>query len=99
MRKSPSPATFDAAARPLYKFPPRPGSVDKLQTDAQDFMAKLDRLPLDSIGERLDQDVGDLGTTLHLLNTKTLPALSDTTADSARCEEPEARSIRMPRWK
>ena len=81
--KSPSPATFDTAARPLL-IPTAPGSVDKLQTDAADFMAKLNRLPLDSIGRRLDQDVGDLGTTLHLLNTKTLPALSDTLADSRK---------------
>ena len=81
--KSPSPATFDTAARPLL-IPTAPGSVDKLQTDAGEFMAKLNRLPLDSIGKHLDQDVGDLGTTLHLLNTKTLPALSETLADSRK---------------
>ena len=81
--KSPPPATFDTAARPLL-IPTAPGSVDKLQRDLEDFVAKLDRLPLDSIGRRLDQDVGDLGTTLQLLNTKTLPALSDTLADSRK---------------
>jgi paraquat-inducible protein B len=58
--------------------------VDKLQNDVGDFVAKLDRLPLDSIGKRLDQDVGELGTTLQLLNTKTLPGLSDTLADSRK---------------
>ena len=81
--KSPPPATFDAEARPLL-IPTAPGSVDKIQRDVADFVAKLDRLPLDSIGRRLDQDVGDLGTTLQLLNTKTLPALSDTLADSRK---------------
>ena len=45
-------------------------------------MAKLDRLPLDSIGKRLDRDVGELGSTLEFLNTKTLPGLTDTMADS-----------------
>jgi paraquat-inducible protein B len=81
--KSPPAATFDAAARPIL-IPTAPGSVDKLQGDLEDFVAKLDRLPLDSIGRRLDQDVGDLGTTLQLLNTKTLPSLSDTLADSRK---------------
>jgi paraquat-inducible protein B len=81
--KSPPAATFDIAARPLL-IPTAPGSVDKLQGDLEDFVAKLDRLPLDSIGRRLDQDVGDLGTTLQLLNTKTLPGLSDTLADSRK---------------
>jgi paraquat-inducible protein B len=39
-------------------------------------------LPLDSIGKRLDRDVGELGSTLEFLNTKTLPGLTDTMADS-----------------
>ena len=81
--KSPPAATFDTAARPLL-IPTAGGSVDKLQKDVEDFVAKLDRVPLDSIGKRLDQDVGELGTSLQLLNTKTLPALSDTLADSRK---------------
>jgi len=81
--KSPPAATFDTSARPLL-IPTAPGSVDKLQNDVGDFVAKLDRLPLDSIGKRLDQDVGELGTTLQFLNTKTLPGLSDTLADSRK---------------
>lgn len=81
--KSPPAATFNTSARPIM-IPTAPGSVDKLQNDLGDFVAKLDRLPLDSIGKRLDQDVGELGTTLQLLNTKTLPGLSDTLADSRK---------------
>ena len=81
--KSPPATTFDTSARPLM-IPTAGGSVDKLQKDVEDFVAKLDRLPLDSLGQRLDQDVGELGTTLQLLNTKTLPALSDTLADSRK---------------
>ena len=81
--KSPPAATFDASARPIM-IPTAGGSVDKLQNDVGDFVAKLDKLPLDSIGKRLDQDVGELGTTLQLLNTKTLPGLSDTLADSRK---------------
>jgi paraquat-inducible protein B len=81
--ESPPAATFDTSARPLL-IPTVGGSVDKLQKDVGDFVAKLDRLPLDSIGKRLDQDVGELGATLQLLNTKTLPGLSDTLADSRK---------------
>jgi paraquat-inducible protein B len=91
--RSPPAATFDTSARPLL-IPTVGGSVDKLQTDAEDFVAKLNRLPLDSIGKRLDQDVGELGDTLQLLNTKTLPGLSDTLADSRKAlQGPAARSI------
>ena len=84
--KSPPVAAFDVAARPLL-IPTAGGSVDKLQSDVGDFVAKLDRLPLDSIGKHLDQDVGELGDTLQLLNTKTLPGLSDTLADSRKVLE------------
>ncbi len=81
--KSPPAIAFDASARPLL-IPTAGGAVDKIQKDIGDFVAKLDRLPLDSIGKRLDQDVGALGTTLQLLNTNTLPGLSDTLADSRK---------------
>jgi paraquat-inducible protein B len=81
--RSPPAVTFDTAARPLM-IPTAGGTVDKLQNDVGDFVAKLDRLPLDSIGKRLDRDVGELGDTLQLLNTKTLPGLSDTLADSRK---------------
>ena len=81
--KAPPAANFDTSARPLM-IPTVAGSVDKLRKDVEDFVAKLDRLPLESIGRRLDQDVGELGTTLQLLNTKALPGLSDTLADSRK---------------
>ena len=81
--KSPPSVAFDTSARPLL-IPTAGGSVDKIQSDVGDFVAKLNRLPLDSIGKRLDQDVGELGSTLQLLNTKTLPGLSDTLADSRK---------------
>jgi paraquat-inducible protein B len=84
--KSPSVATFDVSARPLL-IPTAGGSVNKLQNDVQDFVAKLERLPLDSIGKRVDRDVGELGDALQLLNTKTLPGLSDTLADSRKVLE------------
>jgi paraquat-inducible protein B len=84
--KAPPVAAFDVSARPLL-IPTAGGSVDKLQSDVGDFVAKLDRLPLDSIGKHLDQDVGELGDTLQFLNTKTLPGLSDTLADSRKVLE------------
>ena len=84
--KSPPVASFDVSARPLL-IPTAGGSVDKLQNDVEDFVAKLDRLPLDSIGKHLDQDVGEVGDTLRLLNTQTLPGLSDTLADSRKALE------------
>jgi paraquat-inducible protein B len=79
--KSPPAATYDATVRPLL-IPTVPGTFDKLQQQVGAIVARLDRLPLDSIGKGLDHDIQQLGTTLQLLNTSTLPKASDALTDA-----------------
>jgi paraquat-inducible protein B len=81
--KGAPPVAFDVAARPLL-IPTTPGSVEKIQRQLGEFVAKLDRLPLDSIGKGLDRDVTALGKTLDLLNNSTLPNTSDTLLDARK---------------
>ncbi len=70
-------------ARPLL-IPTAPGTVDRIQRQVGEFVAKLDRLPLDSIGKGLERDVTQLGKTLELLNTSTLPNTSATLLDARK---------------
>jgi paraquat-inducible protein B len=79
--KSVPPAAYDATSRPLL-IPTTPGTFDKLQGQVGAIVARLDRLPLDSIGKGLDHDIQQLGTTLQLLNTSTLPKASDALTDA-----------------
>jgi paraquat-inducible protein B len=79
--KSASAAAYDATGRPLL-IPTVPGTFDKLQQQVGTIVARLDRLPLDSIGKGLDNDIQQLGTTLQLLNTSTLPKASDALLDA-----------------
>jgi paraquat-inducible protein B len=81
--KSVPPAAYDVSARPLL-IPTATGTVNRLQAQIGDFVTKLDRLPLDSIGKGLDHDVAQLGATLQLLNTSTLPNASATLSDARK---------------
>jgi paraquat-inducible protein B len=74
-------AAYDPTSRPLL-IPTVPGTFDKLQSQVGTIVARLDRLPLDSIGKGLDHDIQQLGTTLQLLNTSTLPKASDALTDA-----------------
>jgi paraquat-inducible protein B len=75
------PAAYDPMVRPLV-IPTVPGTFDKLQSQVGTIVARLDRVPLDSIGKGLDQDIQQLGTTLQLLNTSTLPKAGDALTDA-----------------
>ncbi len=79
--KSAPAAAYDPAVRPLV-IPTVPGTFDKLQGQIGAIAARLDRLPLDSIGKGLDRDIQQLGTTLQLLNTSTLPKAGDALTDA-----------------
>jgi paraquat-inducible protein B len=79
--KSAPAAAYDATVRPLL-IPTVPGTFDKLQQQVGAIVARLDRLPLESIGKGLDHDIQQLGTTLQLLNTSTLPKASDALTDA-----------------
>lgn len=68
-----SPVAFDEQRRPLV-IPTVPGSLSQLQEQLADIVAKIHKIPFDSIGRGVNGDIAELGTTLHLLNTQTLPS-------------------------
>ncbi|MDQ6646981.1 MAG: MlaD family protein [Pseudomonadota bacterium] len=68
---------FDPGARPLT-IPTVPGSFDKLQEQLGDMVDKMDKIPFDSIGKRLDQTLAGLNSTLKRVNGETLPAFNQT---------------------
>ena len=68
---------FDPNAKPLT-VPTVPGSFDKLQEQLAEIVAKIDKVPFDSIGRNLDQTLAALHATLTQVNGKTLPEVSST---------------------
>jgi paraquat-inducible protein B len=69
--------TFDPNAKPLM-IPTVAGSFDKLQEQLAEIVAKIDKIPFDSIGRNLDQTLAGLNATIKQVNGKTLPQFSDT---------------------
>ena len=63
---------FNAAARPL-ELPTVGSDIDRIQEQAANIVAKIDRIPLDSIGRNLDSSLGTLDKTLKQVQGKTLP--------------------------
>jgi paraquat-inducible protein B len=65
--------SFDEKRRPL-SIPTVPGSLSQLQEQLAEIVNKIQKVPFDSIGKGVDHDVAELGKTLNLLNTQTLPS-------------------------
>lgn len=68
---------FDGAAKPLV-IPTAPGSFDKIQEQLADIVAKVQKIPFDSIGNNLDQSLAELNHTLKQVNTDVLPEVKTT---------------------
>ena len=81
-------ATFNANATPL-EIPSVPSALPDLEAKLASIIAKLDRVPLDAIGEELKQDLATLDQTLRdasrMLNNfdaQVVPALKATLDDA-----------------
>ncbi len=70
-------ADFNPDATPL-QIPTAPGSFDKLQEQVADIVAKLQKVPFDSIGQNLDHTLADLDHTLKQVNGEVLPQFKQT---------------------
>src|SRR5690606_1464783 len=68
---------FDAEARPLT-LPTIPNSFDQMGDTLAGILAKIDKMPLESIGKRLDASLLNLETTLHEINGQVLPEATKT---------------------
>ncbi len=64
--------SFDLAARPLL-VPTVSGGLDKIQEQVAGIVAKINKLPLESIGNNLDTTLSELTKTLRMVNRHTLP--------------------------
>jgi paraquat-inducible protein B len=63
---------------PLLEIPTVPGQFDKLQEQLASIADRIEKIPFDSIGQRLDASLGSLDETLKHVNGDVLPAVKDT---------------------
>jgi len=68
---------FDTVARPLT-LPTINGDFDRMQEQVANIVAKVDKIPLDSIGRHLDASLASLDQTLKQANAKVLPEATRT---------------------
>jgi len=66
------PANFDVDARPLV-LPTVNGDLDQIQEQIASIVGKLDKLPLESIGQHVDASLKDLDEVLRQLHGQVLP--------------------------
>ena len=74
-------AKFDVNAKPLM-MPTTDGAFDKMQEQLTGIVDKISKIPFDSIGQRLDNDLGELDKTLKQVNGKLLPEVQNTLRDA-----------------
>lgn len=68
---------FDTAARPLT-LPTINGDFDRIQEQVANIVAKVDKIPLDSIAHHLDASLTSLDQTLKQTNAQVLPEATRT---------------------
>jgi len=71
------PIAFDMQARPIV-LPTVNGSFDQMQEQIASIVAKVNKMPLESIGRHLDASLGELNGTLGQINGELLPATTRT---------------------
>lgn len=69
--------TMDPAARPI-SIPTVPGSFDHMQEQIANIVSKVEKMPLDAIGQHLDASLVDLDKSLKQVNGEVLPATTQT---------------------
>lgn len=69
--------TFDEHATPL-ELPTMPGSFNKLQEQVADIVTKLDKVPFDKIGQKLDSSLLRLDRLLSKFNNSLAPQVKST---------------------
>lgn len=74
---------FNAAQRPL-QIPTAAGALDNLQEQIAGIVAKLGKIPIESIGRQLDLDLGELHGTLSQVNTELLPEAARTLTEARK---------------
>jgi len=70
-------AVFDDSVQPI-ELPTAPGGFEELQEQVANVVRRIDRLPLESIGHRLDDVMGSLDSALRQVDTTLLPQVNTT---------------------
>lgn len=73
---------FDMRGEPLVLPTVAEGGFDKLQEQVGSIVAKVDRIPFESIGQRLDSSLLELDATLKRLRTEVLPGATGMLGDA-----------------
>ncbi|MFJ4153688.1 intermembrane transport protein PqiB [Pseudomonas sp. NPDC089752] len=71
---------FDMSADPIV-IPTVPGSLEKLQEQLQGVVARIGKLPLESIAGNLDGTLRELRATLKRVDVQTLPGVTNTLSE------------------
>ncbi|MFK0310005.1 intermembrane transport protein PqiB [Pseudomonas sp. NPDC090233] len=71
---------FDMTADPIV-IPTVPGSLEKLQEQLQGVVARIGKLPLESIAGNLDGTLRELRATLKRVDGQTLPGVTNTLSE------------------
>ncbi len=74
---------FEPGARPIA-IPTVPGSFDHMQEQVASIVSKIEKMPLDAIGQHLDASLVDLDKSLKQVNGQVLPATTQTLQQADR---------------
>ena len=66
------PVKFDPSGKPL-EIPTAPGSLEEIQEQVTDILAKLDKVPFDEIGTNLRDTLHGTNALMHQLDTELAP--------------------------
>lgn len=72
---------FDVNAKPLM-MPTVGGSLDKLQEELASILGKVEKIPLDSIGHHLNDDLAELDKALKRVDNEVLPEATVTLSEA-----------------
>lgn len=89
------PTEIDLAARPL-QIPTEPASLDQIQTRVTDIVTKIDQVPFDEIGRRLNTALGSANALLSRLDNEVAPEATLTLREARSTLDAANRSLASP---
>ncbi len=87
-----TPMHFDADTNPL-EIPTAPGSLEELQEQVADILAKLDKVPFDQIGSELRDTLHSTNALIQRLDTELAPEAKAMLASARQAMESASRSL------
>ena len=91
----PKTVEIDVASRPL-QIPTEPASLDQIQTRVSDIVTKIDQVPFDEIGRRLNTALGSANALLTRLDNEVAPEATLTLREARATLDAANRSLVSP---